>query len=248
MLIVAEAVLDAPNGYLEPLFGCREPVSGLTHLLGFLVAAVGCSVLWSGSRGDRPKRISMAIYGASLMALYAASAAYHIVDVPAEQLAVFRRLDHASIFVLIAGTFTPFYVNATRGLWRSLNLILIWSCALVGIALKVLFIGMPDAASAGLYVGMGWLAMIGYAKLASVISHRAMAWALVGGVIYSVGAAVDVAQWPVPLPGVFGFHEVLHVLVMIASAIHFAVVMRYLVPLARPIARRAPVAVPVPSG
>src|SRR5207248_397773 len=96
----------------------REPVSGLTHLAGALVAAAGGALLWRRSRGDRPKQVSMAIYAGSLVGLFAASAAYHLVNVPPAPLLLLRKLDHASIFLLIAGTFTPFYWNAVDGWWR----------------------------------------------------------------------------------------------------------------------------------
>lgn len=222
-----------PNGHILPFLGLREPVSGLTHLLGAIIAAIGGAVLWARARGDRPKRISFAIYASTLVALLLASATYHLVDLAPERLVPFRKVDHASIFLLIAGTFTPFYVNVVDGWWRLGNLVLIWTAAALGITLKLLFMNMSDAASAGLYLGMGWLALIGYLKLASRISHAAMGWMLAGGVLYSAGAVVDVAQWPVPIPGIFGFHETFHVFVLAASAIHFGVVLRYVAPFER---------------
>lgn len=221
------------NGALEPMLGFREPVSGLSHLLAALLAAFGSGVLFARSQGDKLKQAAMAIYGLSLVALFFASAAYHMVTLPPEALVVFRKIDHASIFLLIAGTFTPFYAVAVEGWWRLGNLMLIWTVAVVGIGLKMLFIDMPDAWSSGLYVAMGWLALIGHTKLASAISWRAMRWMLGGGILYTVGAIIDAVQWPVPWPGVFGFHECLHLLVMFAAATHYAVVYRYLVPFRR---------------
>jgi hemolysin III len=226
-------VSDAPNGDLIPMLGLREPVSALTHLIAAPLAAIGARLLWVRTHGESTKRASMVVYGASLVWLYLISGLYHMVRVSPDALVFLRKLDHAAIFILIAGTFTPFFVNAAVGRVRAGNLILIWSVAIAGIALKILYIGMPDAWSSGLYVGMGWLALIGYAELASALSHRAMAVALLGGVLYSAGAVVDAARWPVPLPGVFGSHEVLHVLVMVASALHFWVVLRFVVPYRR---------------
>ncbi len=226
-------MIPDPNGVLEPMLGFREPVSGLTHFAAAILASFGSGVLFARSQGDKLKQAAMAIYGASLTALFFASTVYHLVTLPPDALVYFRKVDHASIFFLIAGTFTPFYAVAVEGWWRMGNLMLIWTVALVGVVLKVSFIGMPDAWSSGLYVAMGWLAMIGYARLASIISHRAMAWCLAGGVAYTVGAVVDAAQWPVPWPGVFGFHETLHVLVMVAAAMHYYVILRFLVPFRR---------------
>ncbi|HVY60495.1 MAG TPA: hemolysin III family protein [Planctomycetota bacterium] len=232
--------LDGWDGDLTPLFGLREPVSGLTHLVGALISLAGGVVLWRRSAGDRAKQVSMAIYAAGLVLLYTASAAYHLVTAPPEVLANYRRADHAAIFLLIAGTYTPFCVNAASGLWRLGGLLTIWTTALAGIALKVTWIDMPDAPSAGLYIAMGWLVVLAYRRLAATISHRAMALAGLGGALYTLGASLDVLEWPVPFPGYFGFHETFHVLVMLASAVHFYVVLRYVVPVERPEFGRAP--------
>jgi hemolysin III len=218
------------NGFLAPMMGFREPVSGISHAFAAMLAAFGSGVLFAKSEGDKLKQAAMAIYGASMTALFFVSSAYHLVTLPPELLVWFRKADHACVFVLIAGTFTPFYVVAVEGWWRWGNLMLIWTVALVGVGLKASFVEMPDLWSSSLYAGMGWLALIGYAKLAAAISHRAMAWVFMGGVIYTVGAVVDAARWPVPWPGVFGFHETLHVLTVVAAIVHYHVILRYLVP------------------
>lgn len=222
------------NGTLEPMLGFREPVSGCTHFVAAVLAAFGSGVLFARSSGDKWKQVAMAAYGATMVMLFFASATYHLVTLPPETLVWFRKVDHASVFLLIAGTFTPFYAVAVEGWWRAGNLMLIWTVAVAGVVLKVAFIDLPDRWSSGIYVAMGWLALIGYAKLADAISHRAMAWLLAGGVVYTLGAVVDAAQWPVPWPGIFGFHETLHVMTMIAAGLHYSVVYRYLVPFRLP--------------
>ena len=222
------------NNVMHPALGMREPVAGLTHMIAAVIALYATSILWDRSRGDRPKQWSMAIYGLSLVVLYCASAAYHIAEVSPEALVLYRKIDHCAIFALIAGTYTPFCFNAWSGRWRVLSLATIWGIALAGIALKSLWIDISDGVSASMYIVMGWLAVLGYAKLAAVITHRGMLWAGVGGVIYSAGATIDVVGWPWSVPGVFAGHEVFHLSVMLASAVHFAVVLRYVVPIARP--------------
>ncbi|MHC4391743.1 MAG: PAQR family membrane homeostasis protein TrhA [Planctomycetota bacterium] len=246
MSTLAAAAAFQPNGHLESFWGLREPLSAISHALAAIAALVGFALLWRRSRGDRGKQLSMAVFSLSMVVLFACSSLYHSLALPQNLLDRFRRLDHSAVFLLIAGTFTPFYVNAARGWWRTGNLILIWAVAFLGIGLKVAFINMPDALSSGMYVAMGWLALIGYFKLAEVLSHRVMAWTAVGGVVYSLGAIVDAIQWPVPLPGYFGFHEVLHILVVLGSVVHYLVVYHYVTPLDAQIVF-APEAAPVPA-
>lgn len=222
------------NNVMRPALGMREPVSGLTHMIAAVIALFATSILWDRSRGDRPKQWSMAIYGFSLVLLYCASAAYHIVETSPQTLVLYRKIDHCAIFVLIAGTYTPFCFNAWGGRWRALSLTLIWGLAFAGIGLKSFWINISDGVSASLYIVMGWLVVLGYTKLAAVITHRAMLWAGVGGVIYSAGATIDVVGWPWSVPGVFAGHEVFHLFVMLASAVQYAVVLRYVVPVERP--------------
>lgn len=222
------------NNVMLPALGMREPVSGLTHIIAAVIAGFGTSILWDRSKGDRPKQVSMLVYGLSLVILYCASSTYHVVDASPEALVLYRKFDHCAIFALIAGTYTPFCFNAASGRWRVLSLATIWGLAFAGIGLKSIWIDISDGVSASLYIVMGWLAIIGYTKLASVITHRGMMWCGVGGVIYSTGATIDVLGWPWSVPGVFGAHEVFHLCVMVASAVHYAVVLRYVVPVGRP--------------
>jgi len=231
------------NNVMTPAWGLREPVSGLTHLIAAVISLFGTSVLWERSKGDRPKQVSMLVYGLSLVLLYFASAAYHVVDAGPEGVAVFRMIDHWAIFVLIAGTYTPFCFNAASGRLRIVSLGMIWGLAFTGMTIRSLYSNISDGLNASIYIIMGWMAILGYVKLAAAITHRGMFWTAVGGAIYSAGAAIDVIGWPWVVPGVFGAHEVFHLAVMLASAVHYAIVLRYVVPLERvPFSARAPVA------
>jgi hemolysin III len=216
-----------------PVLGVREPVSAATHLLAGVASVFAAAVLWRRSEGDRPKQLSMLVYGASLVALFLASAAYHALDVAPGSLDVLRRIDHCAIFLLIAGTFTPACFNGARGGWRTGPLLVVWGLAVLGMASRWLRIDLSDEATAGLYIGLGALTLSGYGKLAAVISRRAVAWTVVGGAIYSTGAVIDVIGWPWGIPGVFGPHEVFHVAVVVAGAMHYAAVLRYVVPVER---------------
>lgn len=225
-LSVTVAILSA--------LGLREPVAALSHLAAALAAPFAASVLWRRSRDDRAKQISMLVYGCSLVILFLASAAYHGVAAGPGPLDVLRRIDHSAIFLLIAGTFTPSCFNGARGLWRAGPLGVVWGIALLGVAVKWLRVELSDEASAGLYMGLGLVALLGYVKPAAVISARAVAWTTLGGAIYCAGAVIDIVGWPWGVPGVFGPHEVFHVAVVLASALCYAVLLRYVVPAQRP--------------
>lgn len=212
----------------------REPVNGLTHAVGGVLAVVGLGVLLStaASSGRLDQLLAFGIFGLSLVALYAASALYHLLPLSPAGVARLRRLDHMSIFVLIAGTYTPFCLLALDGGWRWGLLALIWSLALCGVMLKVRWMDAPRWLSVALYLGMGWIAVIAASELLRAVPPGGIAWVLSGGLIYSVGALAYGLKRPNPVPGVFGFHEVWHIFVLAGSACHFWAVLRYIAPLA----------------
>jgi hemolysin III len=212
----------------------REPVSGLTHMAGGLLAVVGLIVLLATAArtGRTDQIVAFGVFGVSLISLYAASALYHLLPLSPAGVARLRRLDHMTIFVLIAGTYTPFCLLALDGGWRWGLLTLIWGLALCGIVLKPFWMDAPRWLSVALYLGMGWVAVIAAPALFQAVPVGGMAWVLGGGLTYSVGALVYGLKRPNPVPGVFGFHEVWHLFVIGGSACHFWAVLHYLAPLA----------------
>jgi len=212
----------------------REPVNGLTHAAGSLLAAVGLSVLLAtaASKGRLDQLVAFGVFGLSLVALYAASALYHLLPLSPSGVARLRRLDHMTIFVLIAGTYTPFCLLALDGGWRWGLLGLIWSLALCGVLLKALWMDAPRWLSVVLYLGMGWIAVIATPALLRAVPPGGIIWVLAGGLVYSAGALVYGLKRPNLVPGVFGFHEVWHLFVLAGSACHFWAVLRYVAPLA----------------
>jgi hemolysin III len=211
----------------------REPVNGLTHLAGGLLASVGVVVLLvkAANAGRMDQMVAFGIFGLSLTALYSASTLYHLLPLSSAGVARLRRVDHMMIFVLIAGTYTPFCLLALDGAWRVGLLILIWGLALCGVLLKLLWMGASRWLSVALYLGMGWVALIAAPDLFQAVPTGGMAWVLGGGLVYSVGAIVYGLRRPNPVPGAFGFHELWHLFVMAGSACHFWAVLHYLVPL-----------------
>ncbi len=133
----------------------REPVNSLTHWAGALLAMGGLIALLIIAWGTPAKVISLVIYGVSLIFLFSASATYHMVRVKDKALEIFRKVDHAAIYFLIAGTYTPFCVNAFTGFWQWGMLSIIWSLAVIGILVKVFYIRAPRWLNAGIYLVMG---------------------------------------------------------------------------------------------
>jgi hemolysin III len=212
----------------------REPINGLTHAAGGLLAAVGLSVLLATAArtGRLDQLVAFGVFGLSLVALYAASALYHLLPLSPSGVARLRRLDHMTIFVLIAGTYTPFCLLALDGGWRWGLLALIWSLALCGVLLKARLMDAPRWLSVMLYLGMGWVAVIAAPALLRALPPGGIIWVLAGGLVYSAGALVYGLKRPNPVPGVFGFHELWHLFVLAGSACHFWAVLRYVAPLA----------------
>jgi len=209
----------------------RDPVSGLTHLFAAIAAKVGLVALIVLSWGRWSQLISTAVYGVSLILLFAASATYHLVKAKPEVIARLRKLDHAAIFLLIAGTYTPFCM-AFHGFWKWGLLSIIWSLALLGIILKMFAMNAPRWISAGVYLVMGWLCIAAVGEMFRALPAGAIAWLVAGGLLYSVGAVVYATKALDFFPNIFGFHEVWHIFVMLAAAAHYIAIAFFVVPLA----------------
>ena len=203
----------------------REPVNGLTHLGGALLALVGLVALLIVGWSTPAKIISLLIYGLSLIAMFSASATYHIVRARDKVMLILRKVDHSAIFLLIAGTYTPFCVNAFDGFWKWGMLGIIWSLAAIGIIVKVFYIKAPRWLNAGIYVVMGWLCVGAAGPMLAALPAWVFVWLLIGGVTYTLGAVVYITKIFNFWPGVFGFHEVWHIFVLLAAAAHFVAVM-----------------------
>jgi hemolysin III len=202
----------------------REPVNSLTHWGGAVLAMAGLIALLVVGWGAPAKVASLIIYGLSLIFLFSASATYHMVRVKDKALEIFRKVDHAAIYCLIAGTYTPFCVNVFTGFWKWGLLTIVWSLALVGIVVKIFVIRAPRWVNAGIYLLMGWLCVAAVGQMA-VLPAWVLVWMIVGGVTYTLGAIVYMTKIFNFAPGVFGFHEVWHIFVLVAAAAHFIAVM-----------------------
>lgn len=203
----------------------REPINSLTHWVGAVLALAGLIALLIVGWGTPLKVISLIVYGASLIFLFSASATYHMVQAKDKALEIFRKVDHAAIYCLIAGTYTPFCINAFTGFWKWGMLTIIWSLAIIGIVIKVFIIRSPRWLNAGIYVAMGWLCVGASGQLLAALPAWVLTWLIIGGVTYTLGAVVYSTRMFNFVPGVFGFHEVWHIFVLLAAAAHFVAVM-----------------------
>jgi hemolysin III len=211
----------------------REPVNGLMHLAAGMAALVGLVVLLIVARGDAPRQVSLLVYGASLMLMFFASSAYHLVKARPGVVKVLRKLDHSAIYLLIAGTYTPICFNQFSGFWRSDMLAIIWSLALIGILFKVFLISAPRWFTAGVYLLMGWLSLLMISQMLAYLPVGALVWLLIGGLFFTLGAVIYITKILDFIPGVFGFHEVWHIFVILGCLSHFIVILIYVAPVPR---------------
>lgn len=203
----------------------REPVNSLTHWIGAVLAVIGLIALLVVGWGTPAKVISLAIYGASLIFLFSASATYHTVNRKGRVLEIFRKVDHAAIFLLIAGTYTPFCMLGFSGFWQWGILTIVWSLALIGIIVKIFYIRSPRWLNVIIYVLMGWIGITAAGQIFTALPLWVISWLVAGGIIYTLGAVVYSTKLFNFFPGVFGFHEIWHIFVMLAAAAHFVAIM-----------------------
>lgn len=205
----------------------RNPMSGLTHFIGVLLAVAGLvALLVRAAGGDAMLVASFAIYGATLILLYTFSTLYHWLPLGERGVAIMRKIDHLMIFIFIAGTYTPICLTVLRGFWGWVLFGVIWGLAAAGVVTKFLWMNAPRPVYVGLYIAMGWTALVFMVPLSRVMPPGGLAWLLAGGLLYSVGAVCYTLRRPDPFPGFFGFHEVWHLFVMAGSLAHYVMIYR----------------------
>lgn len=209
----------------------REPVNAWTHFLAFWAAMGGLAVLVVLSRHDLAKVVTMTVYGVSLVLLFGASTLYHgLRTTPRGQL-VLRRIDHVAIYFLIAGSYTPVFYYGLPDPWRWPMLGSVWGLAVLGMLLKIWLIGAPRYLSAAFYLALGWIALVPSGQLFRFLPSGALVLALIGGAAYTLGAVIYATRGFGLGGRTEGFHEVFHLLVIVGSAVHFAMMIAYIVPL-----------------
>jgi channel protein (hemolysin III family) len=202
--------------------GFSDPVSSLTHLAGAVVFAILSAFLIARGREAR-QVISLVMFAFSCVLLLSLSGVYHLLSPGTAGRSVLLRLDHAAIFVLIAGSFTPVHAILLRELWQWHLLAWIWAAAIAGLALKtVYFDTMPAWLGLLMYLGLGWLGLISTVAIALRSGARFILPLVWGALAYTGGAVVDFLDWPVLVAGVVGPHELFHLAVLAGISFHWA--------------------------
>lgn len=205
-----------------PALGFADPLSSVSHLLGAAVFAVLGTRLWLRARACGRAPGAFAIYVTSVVLALAASAAFHGATRGSEVRDLLMSIDHATIFVLIAGSYTPIHMVQFSGAMRWGVLAVVWTAALAGVLAKLLlFDAIPEWFGLSLYLGLGWAGLFSAANLYRKHGLRSLTMLIVGALAYTFGALLEFARVPVLIDGVIGPHEVFHGFVLLGIAAHW---------------------------
>ncbi len=212
----------------------KDPGSAITHFIGMLMAIFAAVPLLIRAAHEPGQIyvISLAVYAASLILLYAASTTYHTFDLSEKINTLLKKIDHMMIFILIAGSYTPICLLVLKGRTGITLLSLVWGIAIAGILIKAFWVFCPKWVSSILYIGMGWICVLAFTQILNSMSAAAFGWLLAGGIIYTIGGVIYALKLPIfnSRHKNFGSHEIFHLFVMGGSACHFVVMYAYLLP------------------
>ncbi|MEX2238546.1 MAG: hemolysin III family protein [Dehalococcoidia bacterium] len=201
----------------------RPLLRGVSHAIASAAALCGAIVLYVLA-GSPAEYVSAAVYSTSLVLLFATSATYHTLPWRPSLKRLLKRLDHSMIFLLIAGSYTPFCLLVLDGALAAGILATIWALAILGVFFRLAWIDAPTRWTVSSYLALGWLAVLAAPLIAIAVPLPASLALAAGGTLYTAGALIYAFRRPDPLPTVFGYHEVFHLLVIAASGLHYAVV------------------------
>jgi hemolysin III len=225
----ASGGLRAPAA-ADPEVRVRPRLRGLSHQYAFFASLASGTLLVLLAPTPRAT-LATAIYAASVSALFGVSALYHRstwTTTPARRR--MRRLDHAMIFLLIAGTYTPVGLLVLEGTLATVVLAVVWGGAVAGIVLELAWASAPSWLGGTVYLALGWVAVVATPQLFTRLGVAGGLLLVAGGLVYSAGVAVYALRRPDPVPAVFGYHEVFHLLVIAGVAAHFLAISRYALP------------------
>ena len=214
------------------IFKLREPISSITHLIGgglsilALVLLIVKQVLASSINYNL--FVSTIIFGASMILLYFTSGIYHAISAKKEKLVLYmRKLDHSMIYVLIAGSYSPFCLYVLPRKTGIPVFVILWLIAIVGILMKILWINMPRILSSALYIGMGWVAIFVIKDLYINLVGPAFFLLVLGGLLYTIGGVI----YAIKRPNIknWNFHDIFHIFIMLGSLAHFLLVFLFLI-------------------
>jgi hemolysin III len=211
----------------------RPLLRGWSHAFATWLAVAGVVALILLARGDHIKQLSLLLYGACMVLLFLVSGLYHCWRWSPTLQATWKRFDHANVFVMIAGTYTPVAINILSGWTRVATLTTSWGMALMGVALVLWNVRLPRLITTTLSLLMGWISLVIAPALVARVGWVGLAHLFTGGALYSLGALAYALRRPRLWPRVFGYHEVFHLLVIAATVAFFAFMVQEVVPLPR---------------
>ena len=212
-------------------FKMREPVNTWTHFITFLAAVIGLFFLIGLSWSNPSTLVTMTIYGVSVILLYGASSLYHWVFTTPKKELILRKMDHCAIYLLIAGSYTPVFYYGLDGSLKWIMLLCVWGLSVLGIVLKMFFMHIPRYVSTAFYLTLGWIALVPFMQLVHSLPTGAIILMVLGGVFYTIGAVIYATKWLDFYPGRFGFHEIFHLFIMAGTAVHFVMMVMYILPI-----------------
>jgi hemolysin III len=196
---------------------------GMLHQAAFVASLAVGPLLIIGAEGTRA-RLAAAVFAASVATCFGASALYHRVTWTPNVRLWMRRIDHAGVYLLIAGTYTPVSLLVLRGAWRPVILAIAWTVAAAAIVLKFVWVAAPKWLAAAIGIGLGWVAVVALPQLISRLNALEISLLIVGGLAYTVGAIVYARRRPDPFPAVFGYHELFHALTIVAVVCQYVAI------------------------
>lgn len=206
----------------------RPLLRGVLHQGAFFAALAVAPLLIVGADGTRRRAIA-AVFAVSVVACFGASALYHRVTWTPSARLWMRRIDHAGVYLLIAGTYTPVSLLALRGAWRPVVLAIVWAGSAAAIVLKFVWVAAPKWLAAAIGIALGWVAVAALPQLVSRLEPTAVILLVAGGLAYTAGALVYARRRPDPLPAVFGYHELFHALTIVAVACQYVAIAFFIV-------------------
>jgi channel protein (hemolysin III family) len=211
---------------ITPFLGFSEPLSSMSHLLAALFFLTISFLTIFRGRGNHFRVFSLSLYFMCNVFLYSMSGVYHLLEKGTDANYVLRILDHAGIFLMIAGSFTPFQIILLRGLKRWVPLITIWCLSIIGVTFtSIFFDSIPEWVILTLYISMGWMSVFTVWFIRKF--DMKTVWLItLGGVFYTLGAVFDYSRWPVIINGIFEAHELFHIMIVIASLVHLFAIYR----------------------
>jgi hemolysin III len=208
----------------------REPINGLTHLAGAILSFIGLLAMVIKASMVTSSGVAIAssiAFGVSMILLYSASATYHMVIAKDKVIAFLRRLDHSMIFVLIAGSYTPFCLVSLNGTTGWIIFSIVTLVAVCGVIFKMVWFNCPRWLSTVLYIAMGWIIVLAFSPLSEAMSFHGVFLLLLGGIFYTVGGIIYAVKPKFLEFKHMGFHEIFHVFIMMGSMAHFLSVYLY---------------------